>query len=155
MCLRVKGYNPTPKIAEVDIPCYKLLKKAAIHYYSIYYGGEIPLEVIHGKEDYYASHSETSYERLIHSTNDILYSSIEQGYIHTYGTATVTDFGFFIEGANAVIFKCIIPKGTEYFEGIYLNDIGYASRKIRFVKEISYPELEQEIKAEKAKKDKQ
>ena len=35
------------------------------------------------------------------------------------------------------IYKCIIPKGTEYFDGVDVNGFGsYASKSIKIIKKI-------------------
>ena len=157
MCLYVKRVSKLlgakPNIAQHDIPCYKIviLKEllSVKHYWPVYYGKEIPLEVINGEKDYYADKQELPYNKLLipYDSNE---DEVHGGYIHTHGTAESTDLEqcCLDKEEDYRIFKCIIPKGTEYFEGKYMLNISYASRKIRFVKEIDYKELEKELEAE-------
>lgn len=157
MCLYVKRVSKQlgakPNIAQHDIPCYKIviLKEllSVKHYWPVFFGKEIPLEVINGEKDYYADKQEIPYNKLLIIFN-YEEDEVHGGYIHTYGAAEGADVSYHCldKEEDYRIFKCIIPKGTEYFEGEYAANIAYASRKIRFVKEIDLKELEAELNKE-------
>ena len=52
--------------------------------------------------------------------------SIEKG-LHSFET---------MEGAKSVSYivaKCIIPKGSRYYEGIFNRDVSYASDKLTYI----------------------
>ena len=59
-------------------------------------------------------------------------SSIYDGYFHSYEKPE-SGYDLFAY-ANAVLVKCIIPKGTYYYKGIHqAGKWGYASKKLKIV----------------------
>jgi hypothetical protein len=67
---------------------------------------------------------------------------IGNGWIHTYKTlnsAILMSNFIFYEKDMIEIYKCIIPKGTRYFEGadqLCLKRRAYASDTIRFIEKV-------------------
>ena len=71
--------------------------------------------------------------------NGILYYYYDIGLLHTYKKPALS---FVINQCKYLkrrLFKCIIPKGTYYYESG--NSDKYASRKLRIIEEISYDEF--------------
>lgn len=147
MCLFIKR-GEEPKIAKQDIICFKIMQYYNHVYIPPYYGrfGDISLYIINGKEDYMADNQECHSDVLRHGHSE-REDAICEGYIHTFATArgVISEYENFLCVIRPTsvykIFKCIIPKGTEYYLGNYESDSAYASRKIRFVEEIDTKEI--------------
>ena len=142
MCLYT--HNMIANVAEKDIICYKIMKTAVYSglktdglFFSPYMnmGWEIGNEYDHDGANF--EDLPLNYE---HRTK--LYKW-ENGFFHTFKSLTgaiyhthwVNEHNTF--GVPCVVMKCVIPKGTEYYEGdgafnCYRED-GYASRNIKTV----------------------
>jgi len=115
------------KRAKEDIECYKIVafNKLDGVYFTPYQNCNISNDIINGKEDFKA-------EGKIKIRGNSDKYEIGRGYIHTFiylidAMMMMSNFHDFL------IFRCIIPKGTYYYKGLYGD---YASRKIRFIEEI-------------------
>jgi len=124
MCLISK--NSKMEKAANDIVCYKVLYQGIMtkDYYTPYLFCYVPNNIINGDKCFFAEGRRKIYRHLNKYR-------IEGGVIHTYKSMEEAETkrrpcGNF----NRLIFKCIIPKGTYYFEG----ETDYASKKIKFVK---------------------
>ena len=68
---------------------------------------------------------------------------IGKGMFHTIARLSdANDFKYYFQALfntdKYCVYKCVIPKGTKYYEGISTTDIwGYASRSLLIVEEIS------------------
>lgn len=140
MCLQIRK-REIPKIAEYDIPCIKLISYNGSNYRGLYYGnGPISPWIINGVDDYCASHQCYSANKLRNPYGEPLEcDEIGIGYIHTFGSDCVPPYIH----SNVKFFECIIPAGTEYFEGTFRSLKSFASRKIRFVRQTTYKELDE------------
>jgi hypothetical protein len=144
MCLYVKGKEI--KTAEEDIVCYKVLKidrnfldqECA---YTPYTGLQIGKCFLKGEADFHAfGPSDIKLENLYSSRYEV-----SCGFVHTCSdlesAKKLCECLLTFTCPMVVIYKCIIPKGTEYYEGVWSfsaesSRASYASKKIRFVKEI-------------------
>lgn len=65
------------------------------------------------------------------------YGEVGSGYFHSYKNVV---FGLNSESTSEYkkcIFKCIIPKGSYYYEGIHSDGLdGYASKKLKILEEL-------------------
>lgn len=138
MCLYTK--DPKVKIAKRRIVCYKILSNAHgpknyagmsdIEFMTPYQHTLIDDDIISGKKDFEAKGSVD-----ITKNFDEAFCHLRGGCIHTYQNRK--DAKYMCDSEQSV-FKCIIPKGTEYYEGESLcGDKNYASKKIRFIKQIA------------------
>lgn len=153
MCLYLNDIKP--KIAKRDIVCYKILNctsrlnwdthEAEKMYTTPYQNTPINSvndDIIKGIRCF-ETNSSTPH---ILANSDLHYAkgfkwTMHGGCIHSYRYKKDADFmtihSNFIKGHEEVIFKCVIPKGTEYYKGIdALGQENYASKKIRFVKQV-------------------
>lgn len=140
MCLLIK--DKTPQIAKNDIVCYKvMLNKDGI--IATPYRLVIPkTDVLNGTRNFKATDSTLTAEELINPVNFQLATAeksdvgtIENGYIHTFMFAShaVEDIGTdCFARKDYLLYRCIIPKGTEYFVGRFCGYPCYASREIKF-----------------------
>lgn len=143
MCLNINlpsTCKPLPKVSDKDIVCFKmlLLKNGdyyltGTHFLTPWRWLEVPSECVEGKKDFTPLDAET----------DIYYSDLQNtwkvagGAIHTYVDKYDTE-----RHSRGVLFECVIPAGTPYYEGIDSHGHrGYASRKIRFVKSANNEEI--------------
>lgn len=138
MCLYVKDYNP--KVAKKDIVCYKLLREN-IEYPSEtkrYYTPFQDLKIILGQEVKAKGGLQKGTRKIFEwSSNREYRKLIYSGVIHTFKTfKDVEDFMLKFasqyDAKNAVVVRCVIPKGTEYYEGIFESTglKSYASKKL-------------------------
>lgn len=150
MCLYSK--NKLPKVSKQDIVCYKVLKKEVSFDWDAsemelvirtpYENSPIGDRTINGKIKFRA----TGKKKVSDSIEYCGYKyEVGGGYIHTCKTKKdaqriVEHLRWFILDPNILVYKCVIPAGTRYFEGATnpekANTSGYASEQIRFVKEI-------------------
>ena len=122
MCLIAK--TNTPLIAKEDIVCYKYLIRPCFLYRTpIWYAKVHPFLWKLFDKPFKAKGREeiTSCENCYR---------IEGGFIHSYQHQDIN----YLPVNNLIQFKCIIPKGTEYFEDVNNNE--YASKQIKFIKKI-------------------
>lgn len=144
MCLKLKSWVCSPKRKRRDIICYKVIE---VKHYS---GGLItfrtpcthyclPFAVIQGNEDYTAVKTWSNAMCPIR-TNGFNYKYIAGGFIHTFkhlksakAFAEESDEPLYMR-----IYECIIPAGTEYYQGIdqVLETKAYAAEKIRFIRQV-------------------
>lgn len=128
MCLfKDKEFHPhnRPLVADRDIICYKKLDqiKENVYITPCTYD-QVPIECIQDKVPFKA--------KILHKFKFIwkhvfgFSPSVEDGFIHSFQT----DNGF---RGGYVTFKCIIPKGTEYFIG---SDNHIASKEIIFLEKL-------------------
>lgn len=149
MCLYSK--KKLPKVSKQDVVCYKVLKKVYVEDYNLseirtpYENFPIGNNTINGKIEFCATGKKT-----VSDLSTELYGykyEVSRGYIHTCKTkkdaqSIVEQLRWFILDSNILVYKCVIPAGTRYFEGATnpekANTRGYASEQIRFVKEIKF-----------------
>ena len=134
MCIRVK--NIFPKKAKTDIVCYKLLRSdmtAPITGFQYDLG------------EYKANGLFSLLKSIINSIVGKLfftkkvYYDYSIGLIHTYKLLALHFVDLQLNYLHKRLFKCVIPKGTYYYES---NDsIEYASRKLKIIKEVPYAEF--------------
>ena len=133
MCLYTK--DPKVKIAKRKIVCYKVLSKtnnsiSDIEFMTPYQHTYIDNDIINGKKDFEAKGSVD----ITDSFDAVAFYHLNGGCIHTYKRRKDAKWC----GSEQSVFKCIIPKGTEYYEGESLCGYeNYASKKIRFIKQIA------------------
>lgn len=119
MCLCSKTGK---KIAKHDIVCYKALFKLAGDYYTPVRWKKVANAVLTGSRLFRGGLFRQKH------TNDGV-TVIEGGYIHVYKNLKRCRFLY----EKCACFKCVIPKGTEYWVG---SGSELAARKIRFVKQV-------------------
>lgn len=127
MCLfKDKRYHPhnRPLIAKEDITCYKKLSQIEDTYITPCTHTQVPIECIRDKVPFKAeilSKFKFIWRHVLGFSH-----SVEDGFIHAFQCDTYRK--------SYVTFKCIIPKGTEYFIGI---DGHIASKEIIFLEELT------------------
>lgn len=137
MCLFIdkKIHGPLRRIkkAKEDIVCYKILYVHNGNLFTPYTADEVPSQIYKGELPMVSDplKSRRFFRRIFHS--DV----IEEGYIHTFrveqcALSTARYFG--IKGSEIRIFKCIIPKGTYYYQG---TERDYASEQIIYKEELT------------------
>lgn len=147
MCLYLKSIKP--KIAKRDIVCYKILNRTSCfnwdtHEVEYMYTTPYQHTPINSVNDdiikgirCFEPDSSTPH---ISSSSDLFCLkgfkwTMRGGCIHSYRYKK--DANFMINDFEQVIFECVIPKGTEYYKGIdAIGQENYASKKIRFVKQV-------------------
>lgn len=103
--------------AAQDIVCYKVCYLRNSHLYSFFHDFAWDLNKVYEVERAKPARSR---------------SSIYDGYFHSYEKPE-SGYDLFAY-ANAVLVKCIIPKGTYYYKGIHqAGKWGYASKKLKIV----------------------
>lgn len=130
MCIRVK--NIFPKRAKTDIVCYKILNKDMTAPYTGF------------QYDFRKYKANGLFNLLIDIKDSIIiklrykespmYYFYSVGLIHTYKNYPLIIWNSHIKNLNRRVFKCIIPKGTYYYESD--DSIEYASRKLRIIEEV-------------------
>jgi hypothetical protein len=122
MCL----YSTTgKKIAEHDIVCYKVLAYWDGEYYTPVMYKKVKDVVLTGRRLFRGG----LFNQKHKYTNSI---SIEGGYVHVYSTIMNCRCHWFCGACR--YYKCIIPKGTEYW--VSSDGKEFAAKKIRFVKQV-------------------
>ena len=113
------------RIAECDIPCYKVLVEYGVNKYRTpTIGALVPDDVLDGTRLMVASGDEE-----IHL--DFGCYSVGGGFIHSYAELTLAEIKTYSLGYRA-LFKCVIPKGERYL--VSSDGTQYASKSIRFVR---------------------
>ena len=143
MCLWIK--NNKMRVASKDIVCYKTLSLTDCgSYETSYLGTRVPESVIDGSEPFVARgnilvKARSNYVKV--KEKDVKYNYVTSGgLIHTFAKLkdprkVNKDFGFY-----DTIFKCVIPKGTKYYVGLFDGDYkSYASERIMFVEKVYDP----------------
>lgn len=148
MCLAAS--HKDVKIAEKNITCYKILELSSGFYtgriYTTpYMGALVPTHIIKGKKELYASRGTCWKDKgvqQISGRTKYMYR-IDGGYIHTYAKLSAANnrkesLLKLYSKHKYYIFKCVIPKGAEYYEGLEPNGYkSYASECIKFVDRIN------------------
>ena len=135
------------KIADKDIRCMKVLEQRRDGYITPYRYKHVPDETISGEEDFTADRSAPGdYElETRFPVSGRARVEIGGGAVHTYAYTEESDKAIRNEVAflrrqyclrATVVFECVIPKGTEYMEGVYEKHKCYGSKSIRFVREL-------------------
>ena len=115
MCLYSK--EKVPLIAEKDIVCYKILRRERYGYFSPYQEDKIIFN-----KTIIASRSKRKFEiNKEHLRTEFF--SISEGFIHAYNMPIIAYFSYQqmlsnFSNTHFNIVKCIIPKGSRYFNGI-------------------------------------
>ena len=149
MCLEVKktkeGDLPL-KVADRDIRCMKVLEVDDEGYRTPYRYKHLHPDIISGEVAFVADRSVPGdYEEENFTAMHEEYAEIGAGAVHTYAYTEESDKAIRNEVAflrrmgcprATVVFECVIPKGTEYMEGVYEKHKCYGSKSIRFVKEL-------------------
>lgn len=135
MCIQVKTIFP--KKAKTDIVCYKILNKDMTAPYTGFQ---------YDFREYKANglsnllkDIKNSIIRKLRFKESPMYYFYGVGLIHTYKNPLLTNWTDNLKTLNKRVFKCIIPKGTYYYESD--DSYEYASRKLRIIEEISYDKL--------------
>lgn len=136
MCLEVRSMKP--KIAEYDMTCYKVLQRVprapseifGFRWETPFQRMCVPNSVVSGRRLMKAR----GYRKVNKSLNREIYV-VGEGYIHVYASDEL-DNQKGVLGKQDNLFECIIPAGTEYYDGWNITSHEYASRSIRFVKQI-------------------
>lgn len=145
MCLKLSSWVFSPKKKRKDIICYKVIEvKNYVTGLSSAFRtpcthSSIPFAVINGTEDYVAIKS--FYNVMFPITiNDFNEKYVAGGFIHVFKHLKSAET--FVENSdepkNMKIYECIIPAGTEYYQGIdqLLGRKAYAAEKIKFIKRV-------------------
>ena len=133
MCIEVK--NIFPKRAKTDIVCYKLLKEDMTAPYTKFqydfkeYRANGLSNLLKDIKD--------SIIRKLRFKESPMYYFYSVGLIHTYKYPPLIVLAKIYKDLNKRVFKCIIPKGTYYYESYASFEDEYASRKLRVVEELS------------------
>ena len=146
MCLYITK-DAKLKIATKDIVCYKVLKR-----YTTFLGQQhimtpytqLPLTDVqlNGKDDFYAFG-----EDKIEPCKVVSGFEISNGFVHTCADMQSALALYHLlslgnaYGIDLVIYECVIPKGTRYYDGRWAlspHKDSYASKSIRFVKEVKF-----------------
>ena len=137
MCLYIdeKIHGPLKRIkkAKEDIVCYKVLCIHNGNLFTPYTADEVPSQIYKGGLPMVGEplKSRRFFRRIFHS------DLIEEGYIHTFRIeqcARNTTRYFERRGIKTRIFKCVIPKGTYYYQGFERD---YASEQIIYKQELT------------------
>lgn len=139
MCLyidkEIHGSFYKIKKAKKDIVCYKVLKERKGKLCTPYAFYEVSPQVVKGELPMIGERSNILkfFRRIFHS------NIIGEGYIHTfrlliYAQSDARGMTSFM--TKPVIFKCIIPKGTYYYQG---DGGDYASEHIIFKECLTIP----------------
>ena len=146
MCLKIKHGSGLNRAKE-DIICYKVVRVDVRHtailskeiFLTPYQETPISNEVINGRKPFIAKDykgEEINEEALFEMEKPVL-DTISGCAIHTFATkngakteATEIRDIFILD--KFCVYKCIIPKGTLYYEGIYDHKKSFASHKIVF-----------------------
>lgn len=126
MCLFINQLEP--KIADKDIICYKIVKKSKVK--GVYKSGIQRFEYI--IRQLYTNHINIKYINIYIKEYYNIFT-IGVGMFHSYANYLPTKLAL---SSDYITLKCIIPKGSYYFEG-YLNNLSlYASSQIKILEEI-------------------
>lgn len=140
MCLYC--WRKNPRIAKKDIVCYKvLIHNGSGIYATPYMQKQLTLAEKKGKVYFVATGNKTLLVNLNGLSRFFFRYQVSKGYIHTFKNKAdaVKEIADWRCGKNPpVIFKCIIPKGTEYYKGIFGRTMkSYCSDKIRIIEKVA------------------
>lgn len=138
------------KVAEKDIICYKVLKNKKVSF-SFSPTGTILCTPVNSKvisESILNGDYDLCAEGVqkIYKAEDSDEYLIDEGYIHTCADKEslkelylrYVSYSEHYCAKDFLVYECIIPKGTRYYEGVYSHETynsraAYASEKIRFI----------------------
>lgn len=129
MCLYTTLPN-IPLIAEEDIIVYKIMDRTQNGELRSFYRNMV---YVIGEE----------YESLLKyfDTDEHDYNHREQGFIgrieeglHSYSRMHVILMNFIYSSDEIVVIECIVPKGAEYYHGVFGSHHSIASNKLRAVR---------------------
>ena len=133
------------KVAAEDIVCYKMLKVDRTNngIRTPVANVKVPYDILNGGIPFYADKSHIHREKLINNNKSIFYE-IEKGFIHAWSTEYEAKSYVYKFATNAcfntywkaVLYKCVIPKGTRYYTDIYSEQ--YASDCIIFKEKLDF-----------------
>ena len=126
MCLILTQLEP--KIADKNIICYKIVKKSKVK--GIYKSGIQGFEYI--IRQLYTNHINIKYINIYIKKYYNIFT-IGVGMFHSYANYLPTKLA---PSSDYITLKCIIPKGSYYFEGYSNNLLLYASSQIKILEEI-------------------
>lgn len=127
MCLILPNYKKNSTLfeeAKEDITCYKVLIKTPSNTLCTAYRG-FPV-----KGEYLKAEGRP---RVKHSGRDYY---LEEGVIHSFVSLSTAHLAILLNRlsfAESVVYKCIIPKGTLYCEGLFDYRRSYGSRQIKLI----------------------
>lgn len=126
MCLILTQLKP--KIADKDIICYKIVKKSKVK--GVYKSGIQKFEYI--IRQLYTNHINIKYINIYIKKYYNIFT-IGVGMFHSYANYLPTKLAL---SSDYITLKCMIPKGSYYFEGYSNNLLLYASSQIKILEEI-------------------
>lgn len=150
MCLYLKS-GSLPKKATEDITCYKVIIEESFGGKCLmtpYQGLDIDEKIISGKKPFKAEIWDFTHHKVrsikVKEFQKLGYNNsgaIGSGAIHTFKTkeAAKTNavlFAHKIKSYKMSVYKCIIPKGTLYYESVFNPEDCFASQKIIFKESI-------------------
>ncbi len=150
MCIYLTEKNSTPKTARKDIVCYKILENNTWNgqncWHTPFRGCAINLGETYKANGYL----EVRYFEYFETPWSCYETWVGEGAIHTFKTLDGAKKMFsnhrlrHLYGINqsCVIVKCIIPKGTKYFSGVFEDTRipSYASTELTYTEEIVFTE---------------
>lgn len=152
MCLFIKNKNLKPKVARKDIVCYKIVKTNSLYrlrddergkyrFITPFQGAYVELGMTVEAKGGNAQPNPI-YWWTPRRIKDKGYNKfVNKGLIHSFKTLegakksfTFPDYAFTLTEDRCYIVKCIIPKGTKYYEGIFEDTMlsCYASEKLTY-----------------------
>lgn len=146
MCLTVTSITKK-QIATEDIVCYKFMRKYG---HSAFSSNDKKAYSPYRNAIYFPKKKYTSILGQVRS--NILFPTshfVEEGF-HSFAqekdARTGIECDTMLNDAHGIytlqIYKCIIPKGAEYYEGVYANALSYCSNQIIIEKEIENDKFE-------------
>lgn len=131
MCLYTK--QTEPKIAEEDIICYKFYRRYNEILISPYQGFMAPEIGIVANTELGKSYRSTDNGSYIHSF--LGFKRVDKGF-HSFKTLEEIkhEVNGYWNNLGLVIFKCIIPRGSSYYKGIFGDRYeSYCSNSIKLI----------------------
>ena len=130
MCLYTKQVEP--KMAEKDIICYKFYKRYNKILISPYQGFAAPEIGITTNANLGKSYIPENDNLYIH--NYCGFKRVDEGF-HSFKTLEEVKHKVngYRNSLNLVIFKCIIPRGSSYYEGKFDRYESYCSNSIKLI----------------------
>lgn len=126
MCLVIKKGIFEPKKSKRGRICYKLIIRTnligdnSIGYTTPYQNKRLDEDIINGKTPLVANCRRYKWTSLVKIGCDTIFSDpdriVEKGYIHAYTSIDAARLDWTYK-LGAIIYRCVIPAGTEYFEG--------------------------------------
>ena len=127
--------NIQPIIADHDIVCYKVLNYEFGAYNSKPIFESIYQNMCIQLGNRYNNHQRVDVVVVNEDDDDIEYE-VGGGFYHSFEYLTDAIEEMYESCTTAIVVKCIIPKGTEYYQGTFCCDDSYASRSIIYTEVI-------------------